>query len=149
MLMDPKLTGFLSRALSHEMRAVQQYLTQSVLCSMWGLTEDASTLRKESEEELEHAERLIRYMLGLGLLPNRTQLSPVRAGRTLREMLVADWEMERDAVRIYTEASRYSSRIQDSAACQLFTDLLHEEQQHLELLQEWIMALDQKEVTDG
>lgn len=131
------------------MRAVQQYLAQSVLCDMWGLTEDAGKLRNESGEELEHVERLIRHMLGLGLVPNGTQLPPVRAGRTLREMLAADWQMERDAIRIYTEASRYSARIRNNAACQLFTDLLHEEQKHLELLQEWIMALDQKEVTDG
>lgn len=147
--MNPKLTGYLSRALSHEMRAVQQYLAQSVLCDMWGLAEAASKLRSESEEELEHAQRLIRHMLGLGLLPNGTQLPPVRAGRTLREMLAADWQLESDAIRLYAEASRYSARIRDDAASQLFTDLLQEEQRHLESLQQWITALDRKEATDG
>ncbi len=149
MLMDPKLKGYLSRALNHEMGAVQQYLAQSTLCAIWGLNEAADKLRHESKEELEHAQRLIGYMLSLGLLPNGTQLAPVRAGRSLRDMLVADWQLENDAIRLYTEASRYCQRIQDHAATRLFTELLQEERQHLASLEQWIMALDRQEAAHG
>ena len=35
MAIDPRLTGYLARALSHEMTAVQQYLAQASLTEMW------------------------------------------------------------------------------------------------------------------
>ncbi len=149
MRMDPKLTGYLFRALNHEMAAVRQYLTQSTLCEMWGLNEAADKLRGESEEELAHAQRLIRHMLSLGLLPNGAQLPAVRSGRSLREMLIADWHLEVDAIRLYTEMSRYSTRIRDDAACRLFTDLLQEERQHLEALELWLATLGTKESSHG
>lgn len=141
MLMDPKLTGYLFRALNHEMAAVQQYLTQSTLCEMWGLDKAADKLRHESEDELEHAQRLTRHMLSLGLLPNGAQLPAVRPGRSLKEMLTADWHLEADAIRLYAEASRYSTRIRDEASCRLFTGLLQEERQHLEALELWLADL--------
>jgi hypothetical protein len=36
MSVDPRTLGWLSRALTHEMSAVQQYLAQSVLARLWG-----------------------------------------------------------------------------------------------------------------
>ena len=38
MTCDPRLSGYLSRALSHEMAAVQQYLLQAKLTGMWGMS---------------------------------------------------------------------------------------------------------------
>ncbi len=140
-IMNPKLTGYLFRAVNHEMAAVQQYLTQSTLCEMWGLEQAAGKLRRESEEELEHVQRLTRHMLSLGLLPNGAQLPAVRLGRTLKEMLVADWHLETEAIRLYEEASRYSTRIRDEASSHLFTNLLQEERQHLEALELWLTDL--------
>ncbi len=136
--MDPKLTGYLRRALSHEMAAVQQYLTQSTLCELWGLNKAAGKFRHESEEELEHAKRLIRHMLGLGLLPNSTQLPAISATHSLKEMLLADWHLEADVIRLYSEASQYSTRIRDAVSFDLFDGLLQEERQHLAWVESWL-----------
>ncbi len=138
MLMDPKLSGYLSRALNHEMMAVQQYLTQYTLCDMWGLHQAAEKFRYESEDELTHAQRLISRMLSLGLMPNATQLSPVKAGHSLKEMLIADWHLENEAIRLYDEASRYAARIHDVESYELFTGLLQEEREHLQALERWL-----------
>ncbi len=142
MLMDSRLNGYLSRALSHEMMAVQQYLTQYTLCDMWGLTQAAEKFRYESEDELKHAQRLISRMLCLGLLPNATQLPTVRAGRSLKDMLIADWHLETDAIRLYDEASRYATRIGDDISYELFTGLLQEEREHLQALETWLAELE-------
>ncbi len=140
--MNPKLTGYLFRTLNHEMAAVQQYLTQSTLCEMWGLEQAAGKLRRESEEELGHVQRLTRHMLALGLSPNGAQLPAVRLGRTLKEMLIADWHLETEAIRLYHEASRYSAGIRDEASCGLFESLLQEERQHLEELELWLADIE-------
>lgn len=142
MLMDPKLSGYLTRALSHEMMAVQQYLTQCTLCNIWGLEQAADKFRYESEDELKHAQRLIGRMLSLGLLPNATQLPAVRVGRSLKDMLIADWHLEDEAIHLYAEASRYAARIRDDVSYKLFTGLLQEEREHLQDLESWLADLE-------
>jgi len=143
MLMDPKLNGYLTRALNHEMAAVQLYLTQSTLCQYWGLQQAADQFRHESEDELGHAQRLIGRMLSLGLLPRATQLPAVSACRSLKDMLVADWHLEAEAIRLYDEASQYAARIRDEESFKLFTELLLEEREHLESLEKWLAELEQ------
>jgi bacterioferritin len=139
--MNPKLNGYLHRALDHEMAAVQQYLTQATLCGLWGLQEAAAKFQHEAEEELEHAQRLIRHMLTLGLLPNSTQLPAIRATHSLKDMLIADWHLEADVVHLYSEASQYCTRIGDEVGFKLFSDLLQEEREHLEWVELWLAEL--------
>ena len=66
MSVDPRTLGWLARALTHEMGAVQQYLAQSVLARLWGDEALAAKLRREAEEELGHAERLMERLILLG-----------------------------------------------------------------------------------
>ena len=149
MLANPRVAGYLSQALSHEMSVVQQYLTQASLCELWGMTEHAAYFHRESREELEHAGQLIRHMLGLGQAPNATRLAPVRPGRDLREMLALDRQLELDAVRFYDEAWRYTQRFRDRASSQLFAVLLADEQAHLNELDRLLAELAEKEKCDG
>ncbi len=146
MLIDPKLIGYLHRAVNHEMAAVQQYLTQATLCGLWGMSDAASKLRQESAEELEHAERLIRYMLGLGLLPNGTQLPAVKSTQNLQQMLLADWQLEADVIHLYREATQHCQRVGNDSGFRLFNDLLKEEQDHLKSIESWLLELEQRDV---
>jgi bacterioferritin len=131
MATDPRLAGYLARALSHEMAAVQQYLTQATLAGRWGLAEYSSRFHSDAAEEMEHARRLIERMLELGNVANATQLSPVRPGRSLVEMFEVDRALEVDAIRLYDEAARYSDRVRDAASHRLFTELRSDEEGHL------------------
>jgi Bacterioferritin (cytochrome b1) len=140
MLTNPRISGYLSRALGHELNAVQLYLTQANLCEMWGMQERAECLRKDASEELGHASLLIRRMLLLGLAPNGTQLPPVRPGRDAREMLLLDRELEGEAVRLYIEAEAYCRRFRDDDTADLFGRLLVEEQEHYDHLQRLLEA---------
>ena len=128
---DPKLSGYLTRALSHEMAAVQQYLMQAKLVGLWGMDEMSRHMCKDVQEELVHAERLMERMLVLGIPCNATQLPPVRTGRSVEEMWLINCELERDAVRLYEEGSHYCARIRDNETQALFEDILQEELGHL------------------
>ncbi|MGF1642397.1 MAG: bacterioferritin [Thiotrichales bacterium] len=128
---NPRVSGFLTEALQHEMTAVQQYLTQASLCRMWGYETHAGLFRNEANEELAHAELLIERMLALGLVPNSTRLSPVRPGRDLHEMLLVDRQLELDAVLLYEAAARSSARLRDFESARLFERLLVDEEAHV------------------
>ncbi|KPJ97141.1 MAG: bacterioferritin, partial [Gammaproteobacteria bacterium SG8_15] len=84
---DQKVLGYLGRALSLELSAVQQYTTQARLVATWGLSEAAASLRKEAEEELQHADRIIERMLAIGVAPNASQLRSVKLAADLFALL--------------------------------------------------------------
>ena len=65
----PRVLGFLGRALSLELSAVQQYMTQASLVELWGQPEAAIRFRRDTVEEMQHAERIVQRMLALGVAP--------------------------------------------------------------------------------
>jgi bacterioferritin len=132
MSVDPRTLGWLSRALTHEMRAVQQYLAQSVLARMWGDEALSSKLRSEAVEELGHAERLMERLIAVGVAPSAGNLPPSRLGRSVDELLAADRELEVEAVRLYQEAVAHAQRMRDSGSAALLTEILAEELQHVQ-----------------
>ena len=94
---DPRLSGYLSRALSHEMAAVQQYLLQAKLVGMWGMATQSAKFRTDVSEELTHAERLMERMLILGIpcMPRNCRL-PVRVEPWKKCcILIARWKSKR------------------------------------------------------
>ena len=138
---DEQVLGYLGRALSLELSAVQLYSTQSMLVASWGLTEVAEKFRAESLEEMGHAERIISRMLALGVAPNASQLRPVGLGRTLLELLQHDLAFERELISLYDAASAHCKRSGDQDSRLFFEALLSEERTHEKDLLQWIEKL--------
>ncbi|MFN3717082.1 MAG: bacterioferritin [Thiobacillus sp.] len=134
MSVDPRTLGWLTRALTHEMSAVQQYLAQSVLARLWGDDKLAAELRHEAVEELGHAERLMESLIKLGVAPSAGNLPPSRLGRSADALLAADHQLEIDAVRLYQQALAHAERMRDSECAQLFASILREEMEHANAL---------------
>jgi bacterioferritin len=132
MSVDPRTLGWLTRALTHEMRAVQQYLAQSVLARMWGDEALSSKLRSEAVEELGHAERLMEQLIAVGVAPSAGNLPPSRLGRSVDELLAADRELEVEAVRLYQEAVAHARRMRDGGSAALLSEILAEEMEHVQ-----------------
>lgn len=131
MSVDPRTLGWLSRALTHEMTAVQQYLAQSVLARLWGDDALAAQLRHEAVEELQHAERLMERLLVLGVAPSCGNLPSARLGQDVGDLLKADRVLEVDAVRLYEEALAHARRMRDADSAALLESILAEELAHV------------------
>ncbi|MFO7579795.1 MAG: ferritin-like domain-containing protein [Nitrosomonas halophila] len=131
MSVDSRTLGWLTRALTHEMSAVQQYLAQSVLARLWGDIALAEKLRHEAAEEMEHAERLMERLIQLGVAPSATNLAPVRLGRSRDVLLAVDRALEVDAVRLYQDALAHAQRMHDTDTAALLESILHEEIAHV------------------
>ncbi len=138
---DQRVLGFLGRALSLELSAVQLYTTQAKLVDTWGLDEVAEKFRAEAHEELGHAERIISRMLALGVAPNASQLRPVKLGQNLQQLLEHDYAFEMGLVTLYEEAARHCSRVGDRDNRLLFETLLAEEKEHAQALTKWLQEL--------
>jgi bacterioferritin len=133
----PRVLGFLGRALSLELSAVQQYMTQASLVELWGEREAADRFRQETVEEMRHAERIVQRMLALGVAPAASQLRPVEAAPDLASLLRHDALLEEELVHHYAEAVRFCVLIGDRDNEAFFRALWSEELQHGEELARW------------
>lgn len=128
---DPRIIGYLSRAVAHELSAVQHYLAQARLAALWDMESFSRELRQEADEELAHADRFISRLLHYGVTPGGGSLLPVRLGRSKAELLLQNIELERDAVRLYEEAADYCRRRGAHDDAVLFDAVRDEELDHL------------------
>ena len=140
---DQRVLGYLGRALSLELSAVQLYSTQSRLVASWGLSEAAARLRAESEEELAHVDLIIERMLAVGVAPNASQLRSVRLGRDLSALLNINRQFEQELIRLYEQAASHCARVGDHDDRVFFQGLLEDEQHHYDELVSWLGQLQQ------
>ena len=138
---DTVVLGYLGRALSLELSAVQLYSTQARLVEVWGLKEVAERFSNESREEMAHAERIIGRMLALGVAPNASQLRPVKLGQDLRQLLQNNHEFENELIKLYSEASAHCMRVGDTENRVFFEALLEEEKAHADEWSQWLQEL--------
>ena len=130
MAADARVLGWLTRALQHEMTAVQQYLAQSVLARMTGHGELAERLRSEALEELAHAERLMQRLIELGVAPAAGNVPPARLGRGVSDFATLNRQLEQTAVVLYQDAADHARRVRDTASEALLRELAAEEAAH-------------------
>lgn len=140
-VVDTRILGYLGRALSLELSAVQLYSTQAKLVEGWGLKEVAQRFSDESREEMEHAERIIGRMLALGVAPNASQLRPVKLGQDLQQLLRNNHEFEQEAISLYSEAGAHCTRIGDNENRMFFEALLNEERAHADEWSDWLREI--------
>lgn len=138
----PRVLADLGRALSLELTAVQQYLTQAVLVEHWGDSVSADRFRRETVEEMQHAERIVNRMIVLGVAPGASQLQPASHARDLAGLLRLVKILEDQLVAHYEEAFSFCQRVGDVDNQAFFHDLWLEERQHGEALETWLTSLE-------
>ena len=137
----PRVLGYLGRALSLELSAVQQYMTQASLVELWGDPEAGQRFRQETVEELRHAETIVQRMLAAGVAPAASQLRPVAHASDLVGLLRLNAVLEADLVQHYAEAVRFCLLVGDAEHEAFFRALWTDEQHHAEELNQWLHSL--------
>lgn len=146
---DQRVLGYLGRALSLEFSAVQLYSTQARLVASWGLADVAARLRSESEEELEHVNRIIERMLETGVAPSASQLRPVRLASDLSSLLRINQQFESELIELYRNAVNHCAHIGDHDHRAFFEGLLEDERFHHQELLSWQASLQPTRKTVG
>lgn len=132
---EPKVIEYLNAALRSELTAVSQYWLHYRLQEDWGFGRLADKSRKESIEEMHHADRLIARIIFLEGHPNLQRLDSLRIGQTIKETLESDLAAEHDARRLYIEAREYCDSVGDYVSKNLFDSLLTDEEGHIDYLE--------------
>ncbi|KIZ45763.1 MULTISPECIES: bacterioferritin [Rhodopseudomonas] len=132
---DAKVIEYLNRGLRSELTAISQYWLHYRLLDNWGLKELAKQWRKESIEEMEHADKFTDRIIFLDGFPNMQVLDPLHIGQNVKEVLEADLQAEIGARTLYQEAATYCHGVKDYVSRDLFEQLMKDEEHHIDFLE--------------
>ncbi|HYF53897.1 MAG TPA: bacterioferritin [Salinarimonas sp.] len=140
---DPKVIDYLNRGLRSELTAVNQYWLHYRLLEDWGYLDLAKTWRKESIEEMGHADRFVERIIFLDGFPNLQVLDPLRIGQNVQEIIECDLAAEHEARALYLEAAKYCDEVNDRVSKRLFEDLAVDEEGHIDFLETQLELISQ------
>src|SRR4026208_179600 len=132
---EPKVIEYLNKALRHELTAINQYWLHYRLLDNWGFRALAKIWRKESIEEMEHADKIMERIPFLDGFPNLQVLDPLHIGQNVREVLDCDLAAEMSARALYQEAATHCHAVKDYVIRDLFEKLMHDEEEHIDYLE--------------
>jgi bacterioferritin len=132
---DPKVLEYLQEVLKAELTAINQYFLHAEMMENWGYERLAKITKKESIEEMMHAEKLLHRMLYLDGSPNMSELFTLRIGQTVKEQIENDLALELEAVPRLNKAIAAATAVGDNGSRELFEKILLDEEHHVDYLE--------------
>ena len=140
---DDKVIEYLNKGLRSELTAINQYWLHYRILDDWGYKDLAKKWRAESIEEMEHADKFVARILFLEGFPNMQSLDPLRIGENIEEVLKSDLAAEIGARALYLEAAQYCMSVNDRVSMNLFEELAHDEEEHIDFLETQLELIKQ------
>lgn len=139
---DEEVLALLNEQLTSELTAINQYFLHSKMQANWGFTKLAEHTRKESIEEMHHAERVTDRILFLEGLPNYQRLFNLRVGQTVREQFESDLAVELEVLQRLKPGIAMCREKGDITTANLFEDILADEEDHIDYLETQLELMD-------
>lgn len=131
---NEKVIAELNKALREELTAINQYFLHAEMCHKWGYYALGGFIKKQSIDEMKHAEKIIERLLFLEAVPKMDYLD-LNIGQDVRAQLAADYKLELGAVEMYNNAVKVAREAGDDTSRELFSFLLKDEEAHVEWLE--------------
>lgn len=132
---DPKILQHLNAVLKNELTAIDQYFLHARMFGNWGLARLEEHEKKESIDEMKHADRLIQRILFLDGLPNLQALGKLLIGQNVAECIECDLKLEMAAHAELKAAIVDCESGGDFVSRTLFRSILESEEEHIDFLE--------------
>ena len=90
---DPKVIALLNQVLKAELTAINQYFLHAEMCDNWGYYKLGKLAKKESIEEMMHAEKCMERILYLDGTPNMSDYFKINIGQSVKEQFENDLKL--------------------------------------------------------
>src|ERR1700744_4806282 len=131
---NAKVLEQLNKALRDELTAINQYFLHAEMAENWGYERYSKLIKKQSIDEMRHAEALMERILFLDGIPAMDPMS-LSIGQSVRDMIESDLKLELGAVASYNESIRICVENKDNGSRDLFVRLLKDEEGHVDWLE--------------
>lgn len=139
---DKKVIQHLNKLLKNELTAINQYFLHARMLENWGAERMARHEYKESIEEMEHADMLIKRIIMLDGLPNLQELGKLFIGQNIREVLECDLKLEHLAIPDLKAAIPDCEAAHDYVTRDLLVKILESEEKHFDHLETQLAMIE-------
>jgi bacterioferritin len=140
---NPKIIAVLQEVLKAELTAINQYFLHAEMCDNWGYMTLSQKVRKESIEEMRHAEKLIERILYFDGTPSMNDYFKINVGRNVEEQFRNDLQVEYDAVARLNTGIKTCTEAGDAGSRELLEHILVDEEEHIDWLEGQLHAISE------
>ena len=140
---DPKVIALLNDVLKAELTAINQYFLHAEMMENWGYQGLAKITRKESIEEMTHAEKLMERILLLDGTPNMSDYFKINIGANVKAQFQNDLQVEYDAVKRLNAGVETCVERGDNGSRELLEGILTDEEEHIDWLEAQLHAISE------
>jgi bacterioferritin len=138
----PEVIEALAKMLKEELGAISEYFIHAEMCENWGYKKLSNHTKKESINEMKHAETLIERILFLEGTPNLNDMPKLNVGKDVKAQFQNDLALERAAVAEYNTAIATCRKAGDHASAELLQVILKDEEEHVEFLEDQLSLIE-------
>ncbi len=125
----------LNDVLCAELTGINQYFIHAMMCRNWHYKRLAEHSRKESIEEMQHAQEVIERILYLEGLPNMQKYMKINVGQSVPEQFEFDLQLEYAAVERLNKGVELARAAGDNGTRALLEKILVDEEEHVDWLE--------------
>ncbi len=132
---NDEVIQILQDVLCAELTAVNQYFIHARMCENWGYAKLAAYTRKESIEEMKHAQEVIDRILYFDGAPNVQKYMKINVGLDVPEQFHNDLDLEQQAVPRLNKGIEVARAQGDNGTRALLEQILKDEEEHVDWLE--------------
>jgi len=132
---NDEIIAVLQDVLCAELTAVNQYFIHARMNENWGYKKLAAYIRKESIEEMVHAQNLIDRILFFDGAPNMQKYMKINVGKSVPEQFEFDLAVEYQAVPRFNKGIEVARAQGDNGTRAMLEAMLKDEEAHIDWLE--------------
>lgn len=132
---NKQVIDHLNIILGNELVAINQYFLHAKILEDQGFNKLAAVSKKESIDEMKHANLIIERILFLKDIPNMDNYNKLAIANDAENMLKNDLKLEIEAIRDLTKAIEISKEAQDTGTKDMLEKILISEESHLDFIE--------------